>query len=229
MEMKKLVLLALTALVAIPVFAQDEESNRVYTSSSGKAFIELVDHIGYGYHFIQSNDFTPAWSGEWFLNLVKFGIRPADVLGIDLGIDIGMSNFSSTQNAFTQVNQLIKATSFDLFAEGSLDRKRSGFNVYSLNAPVILKGIFGKFELGAGAVASWNFAGSTTLSYRKDNVRANIEEVKAKINPFTYGFLASATLDDFGVYFKYYPKSSKLLPEGSVDLSYMTLGLVIGF
>ena len=108
MEMKKLVLLALTALVAIPVFAQDEESNRVYTSSSGKAFIELVDHIGYGYHFIQSNDFTPAWSGEWFLNLVKFGIRPADVLGIDLGIDMAVSNFSSTQNAFTQVNQLIK-------------------------------------------------------------------------------------------------------------------------
>lgn len=229
MEMKKLIVLAFAALMAIPVFAQDEESNRVYTASSGKAFIELVDHIGYGYHFIQSNDFTPAWSGELFINIVKFGIRPADVLGIDLGIDFAMNNFSSTKNAFTQENQIIKATSFDLFAEGSLDRKRSGFNVYSFNAPLILKGIFGKFELGAGAVASWNFAGETTLMYRKDNVRANMYEVKAKVNPFTYGFVATADIDGFGVYFKYFPKSSKLLPEGSVDLSYMTLGLVVGF
>ena len=229
MEMKKLVLLALTALMAIPVLAQDDEENRVYTSSDGKAFIEILDHIGYGYHFVNTSDFTPAWSGEFFLNVLKFGLRPADVLGIDLSVDFAWSDFGSKKNAFTQENQIIKAASFDLFAEGSLDRKRSGIDVMSLTAPLMVKGIFGKFELGAGAFASWNFAGSTTLSYRKDNVRANIEEVKAKINPFTYGFLASATLDDFGVYFKYYPKSSKLLPEGSVDLSYMTLGLVIGF
>lgn len=229
MEMKKLVLLALSALVAVPVLAQDHEGNRVYTSSGERAFVEILDHVGYGYHFVKSSDFTPAWSGELFVNFVKFGLRPVDVLGIDLGVDFSWSNFSSTKNAFTQHDQLIKATSFDNFAEGSLDRKRSGIDVMSLTAPLVVKGIFGKFELGAGAFASWNFSGSTTLSYRKDNVRANIEEVKAKVNPFTYGFLASATLDDFGVYFKYYPKSSKLLPEGSVDLSYMTLGLVIGF
>ena len=33
---------------------------------------------------------------------------------------------------------------------------------------------------------------------------------------------------DFGIFCKYYPKSSKILPDGSVDFSYWTLGLAFG-
>jgi hypothetical protein len=227
--MKKLVMLALAALVAIPVFAQDEGENRLYTASNGKAFIEILDQIGYGYHFVKSTEYTPAWSGEFFMNLVKFGLRPAEVLGIDLGIDMFWSNFNSTTNAFWQHNQLINVVDFDHYVTGSIEKKNSGFDVFGLTAPLVVKGIFDKFEIGAGAFASWNITGSTYCRFRQDNVRAQIDEVKAKVNPFTYGFLATVTYDDFGVYFKYCPKSSKLLPEGSVDLSYMTLGLVLGF
>ena len=227
--MKKLVMLALAAMMAIPVFAQEDESTRVYTAPSGKAFVDMMGHIGYGYHFVKSEEYTPAWSGEFFFNVLQFGLRPVDGLGIDLSVDFAWSDFASKKNAFTQVNQIIKASSFDLVGEGSLDRKNSSIDVFSLTAPLVVKGIFGKFELGAGAFASWNIAASTTLNYRKDNVRANIEEVKAKVNPFTYGIIASASYDEFGVYFRYYPKSSRLLPEGSVDLSYMTLGIVLGF
>jgi hypothetical protein len=53
-------------------------------------------------------------------------------------------------------------------------------------------------------------------------------ERKAKVNPFSYGLVATASYGVFGVYFKYYPKSSRLLPEGSVDLSYSTIGIVLG-
>ena len=227
--MKKLVMLALAALVAIPVFAQDDEDNRVYTASSGKAFIEIFDHIGYGYNFVQSNDFTPSWSGEFVFNVLKFGLRPAEVLGIDLGVDFTWSTFDSKKDAFLQSNQLIKVGDYSHYVEGTVDNKRSGFEVLSLTAPLVVKGIFNKFVIGAGAFASWNIAADTYCHYRQDNLRGDLSESKAKVNPFTYGFLATVAYDDFGVYFKYYPKSSKLLPEGSVDLSYMTLGLVIGF
>jgi hypothetical protein len=222
-------MMALAALVAIPVFAQEDEDNRVYTAPSGKAFVDIFDNIGYGYHFVNSAEYTPAWSGEFFFNILEFGLRPADVLGIDLGIDMFWSNFDSQTSAFTQDNQLINVVDFDHYVSGSIEKKHSGFDVFGLTAPLVVKGIFGKFEIGGGAFASWNIAGSTYCRFRKDNTRAQIEEVKAKVNPFTYGFLATVSYDDFGVYFKYYPKSSKLLPEGSVDLSYMTLGLVLGF
>jgi hypothetical protein len=228
-NMKKLIMLALAALVAIPVLAQDDEDNNVYTAPGGKASIEVIDYIGYGYHFVKSADFTPAWSGEVVLNILKFNLRPVDVLGIELGVDMAWSNFDSKNDAFMQSNQLVKVVDFSHYVEGSIEKKHSGLDVFSLTAPLMVKGIFGKFEIGGGAFASWNISGSTYCRYRQNNVRAQIEEVKAKVNPFTYGFLASVAYDDFGVYFKYYPQSSRLLPEGSVDLSYMTLGLVIGF
>jgi hypothetical protein len=227
--MKKLVMLALAALVAIPVFAQDKENNRVYTASDGKAYIDLFSHMGYGYHFVNSNAYTPGWSGEFVFNVMKFGLRPADVLGIDLSVDFAWNNFDSKKDAFLQSNQLIQVGDFSHYVEGTIDKKNSGFDVFGLTAPLVVKGIFGKFEIGGGAFASWNITGSTYCRYRQNNVRAQFDEVKAKVNPFTYGFLATVSYDDFGVYFKYYPKSSKLLPENSVDLSYVTLGVVLGF
>ena len=227
--MKKLVMLALAALVAIPVFAQDDESTRIYTAPSGKAYIDLFSHMGYGYHFVSSNDYTPGWSGEFVFNIVEFGLRPADVLGIDLSVDFAWNSFDSKKDAFLQSNQLIKAGSFSHYVEGTIEKMNSGFEVFSLTAPLVVKGIFGKFELGAGAFASWNIAADTYCHYRKGNVRADLYESKAKVNPFTYGVLATVSYDQFGLYFKYYPKSSKLLPEGSVDLSYVTLGLMLGF
>ena len=227
--MKKLVMLALAALVAIPVFAQDDDDSRVYTSPSGKSFVDILGHIGYGYHFINSNDFTPAWSGEFFMNILQFGLRPADVFGIDLNIDFLWNNFDSKDKAFVQENQIVKPADYDVYTHGAAENKHSGLNVFSLSAPLMVKGIFGNFQLGAGAFATWNISGETFCRYRQNNVRAQYEEVKAKVNPFTYGFLASVSYKEFGVYFRYNPNASRLLPEGSVDLSYSTLGIVLGF
>ena len=91
----------------------------------------------------------------------------------------------------------------------------------------MVKGIFGIFELGAGAEARLNFAGSTSFSYRQDNRYVSVEERKAKLNLFNYDILAVFSMNDMGIYFKYYPKGSRFLPEGSVDFSWMTLGIVL--
>ena len=60
------------------------------------------------------------------------------------------------------------------------------------------------------------------------NYRTSYNIIKAKVNPFSYGIMATASYGSFGLYFKFYPKSSRILPEGSVDVSYTTLGIVLG-
>ena len=224
--MKKLVVLAVAALLAVPGFAQIEP---VYTSSDGKAMFDIANHIGYGYLITQSNDFKPGWSSEFFVNIVKFGLYPTESLGFELGVDLQVNDFNTQEKAFVQHDGLIKAADFStLETLGGVDHKRSDFTITSLGAPLMLKAKFGKVGLGAGAVASWNFAGSNSYWVEKGNRTLTVNETKAKVKPFTYGFIATASYGAFGVFFKYYPKSSRLLPEGSVDVSYSTVGIVLG-
>ena len=87
MKMKKLVILIVTALLAVPGFAQIEP---VYTSSDGKAMFDLVHHIGYGYNITKSNDFKPGWCSDFFVNILSFGLYPTEHLGFE-GREEGIS------------------------------------------------------------------------------------------------------------------------------------------
>ena len=227
--MKKVIILALGAILAVPGLAQESDYNAVYTSSSGKVSFDVIDHIGYGYHFVKSDDFKPAWSDEFFLNMFKIGLYPVENLGLELGLDLQFNTFASKESAFVQREGIIHAADFSVLELGSsFDRQRSDFSIFGLGFPVLVKGIFNKFQIGAGAVASWNITGDTGYNLRKGNRTINIDESKAKVNPFSYGILATMSYDHIGVYFKYYPKSSHILPDGSVNLNYMTLGIVLG-
>lgn len=229
--MKKLFFAFLTSLlVGVPALAAEEDYS-LYTSSDGKVSFDMFSHIGYGYHFVSSSDFKSNWSGEFFFNILKVEVRPAEVLGLSLGLDARFNNFNSKNTAFALGNgdNLIKAFDFGGLVDGSFDKSRGGFNVFSLDTPFLVKGIFGNFELGVGAFAAFNLAGNTYYSFMQANRRTEVSETKAKLNTFNYGLLATFSYDDIGVYFRYYPKSSRLLPDGSVDLSYMTLGIAIDF
>ena len=228
MNMKKLIMTALVALLALPVFAQSDKEP-LYTSSNGQFTFDLFDHLGFGYNAVKSADFKPAFSCDFFMNMVKAGLFPVQNLGLELGVDFEFNGFSSNESAFMQTSDgTIKAASFPVFdLYGSFDKKRSNFSVFALSAPVLVKGIFDKVEIGVGAVASWNFTGTTSYYLRTEKTDLNYTERKAKVNPFSYGILATVSYDEFGVFFKYYPKSSHLLPEGSVDLSFMTVGIAI--
>jgi hypothetical protein len=225
MNMKKLIVLAFAALLAAPCFAQEEP---LYTSSDGKLTFDIVDHVGFGYNAVKSADFKPGFACDLFMNVIKIGLYPVESLGLELGVDVEYNSFSAKESAFVQHDGIIKASPFPaLDAFGSFDRKSSYFSVFGLSAPVLVKGIFGKFEIGAGAVASWNITGGTNYYLRTDKSELNYYERKAKVNPFSYGILAMLSYNEFGLFFKYYPKSSHILPEGSVDLSYTTIGLAI--
>ena len=231
-NMKKLVMLALAALVAVPVFAQVEKEP-IYSSPGGNFKFDVLGHVGYGFNATKSADFKPRFSYDLFANVLKFGVYPVPVLGLELGVDVELNNFGSKESAFAlDSDNKIRAIDFNKLSLGvfnNIDKKRSDFGVFSLSAPLLLKGIFGKFELGAGAEAFWNVAGSTYAFVRQDNCDMTFSERKAKINPFTYAILGSISYNQVGFFVKVYPKSSRLLPEGSVDLSFTTIGFAIGF
>ena len=226
-NMKKIIMTALVALLAAPCFAQIEDA--VYTSPSGKFTVDIVGHFGAGYHFVNTEAFQPSSASEFFMNIVKFGVYPVEHLGLEAGVDMQFNNFVSKESAFAQVDGLIKPVNFSTLGFGdSFDRKSGSINVFGFGAPVMLKGIFDKFQIGVGAVASWNISGDTDAYLRKDNRSLTYREDKAKVNPFSYGLMAMLGYGAFDVYFKYYPKSVRILPEGSIDMSYMTLGIALG-
>ena len=227
-NMKKIIMTALVALLAAPCFAQPEEP--VYTSSDGKFTFDIIGHFGAGYHFVESNDFKPFRPSEFFVNMVKFGVYPIENLGLELGVDLQFNTFPSKETAFgVQGDGLIKPVSFSTLGLGdSFDRTRGSFSVFGLGAPVLVKGFFNDIRIGVGPVFSWNITGDTNVYLSKDNRDLTYHESDAKVNPFSYGLMAVLGYKVFDVYFKYYPKSVRILPEGSIDMSYMTLGIALG-
>ena len=227
-----MLLTALAALFVLPMFAQDETLDPIYTSSNGKVEFDMLSHIGFGYNIVKTNDFKPAFSSEFMMNVVDLGLYPTQNLGIELGVDFTYNNIGSRESAFIQTkDHLIKAVDFSsvkLDEIAGITKPRGGIDVFSFTAPLLLKGVFNKFEIGAGAEACYNVSAETYYYFRQENRRVEVSESKAKVNRFTYDFLAFLSYNDFGVYFKYRPKNSRILPDGSVDLSFMTVGIVLG-
>ncbi len=231
-SMKKMFLTVLAALFILPLFAQDETLEPLYSSSNGKVEFDMLSHIGFGYNIVKTNDFKPAFSSEFMMNILDLGLYPTQNFGIKLGVDFTYNNLGSRESAFIQTkDHLIKAVDFPsvrLDETAGITKPRGGINVFSFTAPLLLKGVFNKVEIGAGAEACYNVSSETYYYFRQENRRVEVSESKAKVNRFTYDFLAFLTYNDFGVYFKYRPKSARLFPDGSVDLSFMTVGIVLG-
>ena len=224
--MRKIFLTALVALMAAPCFAQ--YGTPLHTSDNGKFAFDILDHIGVGYNFVKTDDYKPSGASDVFLNIAKIGLYPTKNLGLEVGADLQFNSFYSKETAFAQVDKVIKPVAFSELGLGDyFDKKRGGFSVFGLGAPVLVKGIFGKFEIGVGGVASWNISADNDARLRKDNRQLVYSESSAKANPFSYCFLATVSYDEIGVYFKYNPKSSRLLPDGSIDMSFMTIGVAM--
>ena len=163
--------------------------------------------------------------GQFFINLLNLDIRPAEVFGLGLGVDAKFDYFASKKDSFyLDGDKKIQAMPF---AEG-YDKTRSEINVTSLSFPLLAKVYFGDWHVSLGAEADLNLWGHTYNFTKEANVRTRVTERKAKLETFSYGLIAAIQHNDFGIFCKYYPKSSKILPDGSVDFSYWTLGLAFG-
>ena len=221
--MKKILAFLTAVLLAVPAFAQDDHV--IVSSKDGVVSLETVSHMGWGYHFVKSDDFKRAGSGQFFINLLNLGIRPAEAFGIGLGADFKFDYIGSRKDSFKlDADKKVQALPFP----DTYDKTRSEINVTSLSFPLLAKVYFGDWHVSLGAEADLNLWGHTYNFTKEANVRTRVTERKAKLETFSYGLIAAIQHNDFGIFCKYYPKSSKILPDGSVDFSYWTLGVAFG-
>jgi len=222
--MKKLFSIVALAIMATNVFAQSENSELIIASSSDeRATVEILSHLGVGYNIAKTDDFKANNAWEFFLNLVEFSYYPVDNFGFQLSVDVISEWFNQKGSRFF-LNTEREVRSLD----SELNKVKGGFSTFGFNAPLLLKYKSGNFSFGAGVEGNLNVTGNTYYTYRENNHRTNVDENRAKINNFSYGFLATVSNKDTGIYFRYHPKSSKLLAN-SFEFSYFTIGLVWGF
>lgn len=232
--MKRIALLALSLLLLVPARAQHREDfdNAVYASRDENLQFRVFSHLGYGFHFVRSDDFKARPSGEFFMNVLKLRYFPLDNLALDLGADIEYNFISSRQNRFyLDDDRQVRVRQADASRPVNNESSRgSSIDAFTINMPLLARFMVGDLCFGVGAEASFNPGGSVSSHYKVDNVTTNVTEHKARLNGFSYGLTLMADYDGAGLYMKFYPgPSARLLPAGGIDLHYWTLGIILNF
>ena len=212
----------LSVLAALPLFS-------INSSAQDVVSLDPISHIGYGYNIVKTSDFNPSASGEFFVNILTLKLNPVDFLGLDIGVDYKTVNFRSTDDAFyLDANKIIHAMPYKEKYKENYTRNFSRFWTNTFSTPVTLNFYAGDFAVGLGAEANFNLAGRVKDKFFVDSKKHKYIEKGAQFNKFNYNLLAYISYADTGIYFRYYPKNSRLIPEGGLDVSYMTVGVVFG-
>lgn len=218
----------MAAVLSVNVFAQSDET-AVY--SNGTFEFDILEHWGYGYHNIKTDDFTPAsTSGEIFVNMLKLKIYPTRFLGLEIGADLKFDNFYSKDEGFKLDGGKVQVFDLTQAYGNDIKRARGWMHVNSLSFPAIFKIGGQQFKIGAGAEAVYNYR--ATANYRLKNSEGKVKnkDKGVEVNRFSYDFIGVITLDDVSIYAKYYPKGPAIFSEGTgLDMSYWTVGVGFDF
>ena len=230
--MKKALIL-ICALIAMPMFyanvsAQDDEDRLIIASSSnGNVSLEFGTHMGWGYNIVKTNDFKPSGSGEFFVNILNLKIFPVNGFGIEVGVDYKTMDFDSKEDAFyLDGDKKIQVKSAKEAYPAGITKFRSLFRSNTFSAPVMLKFEAGTTSIGLGVEGNMNLTGRVKNKYFDGDQKIKDIKKGAQFTKYNYNFLATLSFDGTGVYFRYYPKSVSILPEGSLDVGFMALGVI---
>lgn len=227
--MKRFVLIAgaLMALFSSRAFAQNDDAFAIVSSESGVVSLDAASHIGFGYNLLKSDDFTTSSSEEFFVNILNLKVYPTDWFGIEVGVDYKTMGFDSKENAFFLDNdKKIQAGKVADVISGNPEKFRSRFRSNTFSVPVMLKFEAGTTSIGLGVEGDMNLNGRVKSKYFEDGKKVKDIKKGAQFTKYNYNFLATLSFDGTGVYFRYYPKSSQLLPEGSVNVGFMAVGVI---
>ena len=228
--MKKTLLLFLSICLLTPAFADERDRAIIASSANDQVQVEVLSRVGYGFHITKSLDFRPSVSGEFFFNVLQLDVFPTDWLGFSLGADCAFNRFNG-KNAEFYLDGLkrIQADDFSGASSFNLGTKLSGgFKYFSFNFPLVAHGMIGDLKISAGAELDVNLPGTAYYSYRNDNKTMRVSESKAWLNRCSFNVVAGITYCDMGVYFKFTPSFAPLLPAGSVQMNYWTVGIIYG-
>ena len=206
------------------------EKERVSQRESKVVEFGALSHVGYGFNIVQSTDFQP-WrgnSGDFFLNIVKLGIFPAQWLGVEFGLDFQTRAVRSKMSAFSiDADRHIKVQEFSTLG-GPFDESTSSLSTVGLSAPVLVKGRIGYFELGAGVEFQWNGTGRTSYTYRTGSTSTTVSTGKGLVNSWTWNVMATMSFSRLGIFAKYYPATPQNRLVDSPAFSYWTIGMAFG-
>ena len=257
--MRKTVSIVLALMMGVTAFAQEydaefpqegdvefgqnlEYDNTViYRSADNKFSFDIISHLGFGFPIVTTNDFKPWGSSEMFINAVDFSYRFTDKFAIEAGIDFMMQEIGSSENIFLlDDTKHIRVDQGTAYVLDSYDYLTSSIRSIGFGAPILLKGNFGKVNVGLGACLQTNLWGSTyyETEVRHDNKDAYkraivyVREKHAEVTPFTCSLMGTLSYrETFGLYLRYYPSKYAIVPQhaGSPRFGMMTLGLSLGF
>ena len=220
--MKK-VFTILSVIMALTAFSTPASAQFTFD----KDIIEPVSHIGFGYNIVNTNAFKSSYSEEFFVNILTLNLFPVENFGVQIGVDYKTVGFESKDDAFyLDGNKKVQAEPFKDKYPVSYTKNYSRFRTNTFSAPVMLTVEAGNFSMSAGAEANLNLTGRVKDKYLVNGKKVKNIDKGAQFNRFNYNFIFSLSYDDTGLYVKYYPKSSKLMPEGSIDLDFWSVGVV---
>jgi hypothetical protein len=255
--MKKLTALLVMGLLALPVFAQQPQKQEtpspspilhstVFTAQDGLLSINLMDHVFFGYNIVDADAFTPNGGGELSLNTLALNVSPAPSFGFQVGMDCKWQFFSTQDSRFfldktkipqvtpwpnsTELNQAqAQAQEQTALPEESMTSKyRGSLHTFTLAIPVLATlHLNDNFWFSAGAEANLNMTSWTNFHEEKGDVTATTSVADGQVRPFTFNFMGMIGFRDTALFFKYYPKTSRIVPDGGVVFDYCSVGVTL--
>ena len=253
LEMKKLTAYLVLSLLALPVFAQQPQHSEtpspilhstVFTAQDGLLSINLMDHVFVGYNIVDADAFTPNGGGELSLNALALNVSPAPSFGFQVGMDCKWQFFSTHDSRFyldkNKIPQVIhypiptpentaQAQSSSALPEESMTSKfRGSLHTFSLAIPVLATlRVNDSFWLSAGAEANLNMTSWTNFHAESGDVTETTSVAGGQVRPFTFNFVGMVGFRDTALFFKYYPKTSRIVPDGGVEFDYCAVGVTL--
>ena len=117
---------------------------------------------------------------------------------------------------------------FTLPDETKIGKQRSSLHTFSLSIPVMATAhINDYFWISAGAEANLNLTSWTNFTLETGDVTESSAVSDGQVRPFTFNFVGMVGFKDTAVFFKYYPTTSRIVPDDGVLFDYCSLGVTL--
>ena len=112
--------------------------------------------------------------------------------------------------------------------ETKIGKQRGSLHTFSLAIPVLATlHLNDNFWLSAGAEANLNLTSWTNFMIETGDVTETTSVSDGQVRPFTFNFMGMVGFRDTALFFKYYPKTSRIVPDGGVQFDYCAVGVTL--
>jgi hypothetical protein len=148
--------------------------------------------------------------------------------GTNNGTDTNTNTGAGTGQTETPPQTQEPEPEFTLPDETKIGKQRSSLHTFSLSIPVMATvHINDYFWISAGAEANLNLTSWTNFTLETGDVTESSAVSDGQVRPFTFDFVGMVGFKDAAVFFKYYPTTSRIVPDGGVQFDYCSLGVTL--